>query len=54
VGATVLSDTLSLVVFAICVPVYQGGFSLSALAIQMVEIAVCVPAIVFGLGRIGR
>lgn len=30
VGATVLSDTLSLIVFAVCVPVYKAGFSASA------------------------
>src|ERR1700719_4157437 len=33
VGATVMSDTLSLVVFAICVSIYTTGFSASALAL---------------------
>jgi Kef-type K+ transport system membrane component KefB len=53
VGATVLSDTLSLVVFAICVSTYQSGFSMSGLAVQLIEIAVFVPLILFGLSRVG-
>jgi len=52
-GATVLSDTLSLIVFAICVSTYTTGFSLSGLATQLTEIAVFVPLILFGLSRLG-
>jgi Na+:H+ antiporter len=53
IGATVLSDTLSLIVFAICVPTYASGFSLPGLATQLLEIAVFVPLILFGLSRAG-
>src|SRR5262249_53914370 len=53
VGATVMSDTLSLVVFAICVSTYVRGFSAMGLVRQIVEIAVLVPLILFGLGRVG-
>jgi Kef-type K+ transport system membrane component KefB len=53
IGATVLSDTLSLIVFAICVPTYTTGFSLPGLATQLVEIALFVPLILFGLSRVG-
>jgi len=53
VGATVISDTLSLIVFAICVPTWQSGFSLSGLATQLTEIAIFVPLILFGLSRLG-
>ena len=53
IGATVLSDTLSLIVFAICVPTYTTGFSPAGLAIQLIEIAVFVPFILFGLSRVG-
>jgi Kef-type K+ transport system membrane component KefB len=53
VGATLLSDTLSLVVFAICVSTYESGFSVSGLALQLIEISVFVPAILFGLSRVG-
>jgi Kef-type K+ transport system membrane component KefB len=52
-GATVVSDTLSLVVFAICVSMFQRGFSVSELAVQLTEIAAFVPLILFGLSRLG-
>ncbi len=53
IGATVLSDTLSLIVFAVCVSTYATGFSLEGLAIQLIEIAVFVPLILIGLSRAG-
>ena len=53
VGATVMSDTLSLIVFAVCVSTYQRGFSISQFALQVLEIAIIVPLIIFGVGRIG-
>ena len=53
IGATVLSDTLSLIVFAVCVSIYTIGFSPEGLAIQLIEIAVFVPLILIGLSRAG-
>ena len=53
VGATVLSDTLSLVVFAMCVSTFQHGFSVSGLALQLVEIVVFVPLLLLVIGRGG-
>jgi Kef-type K+ transport system membrane component KefB len=53
IGATLLSDLLSLIVFAVCVPTFTSGFSLFGLAIQLGEIAVFVPLILFGLSRVG-
>jgi Kef-type K+ transport system membrane component KefB len=53
IGATVLSDTLSLIVFAICVSTYKNGFSPQALGVQLVEIAVFFPVVLFGLSRLG-
>jgi Kef-type K+ transport system membrane component KefB len=53
VGATVMSDTLSLIVFAICASTFKSGFSVSTLAVQLIEIAVFVPLILFGLSRLG-
>jgi Kef-type K+ transport system membrane component KefB len=50
IGATMMSDTLSLLVFAVCVPLYATGFSASGLAVQVIEIAVFVPLVLFGLG----
>ncbi|MBL8375798.1 cation:proton antiporter [Accumulibacter sp.] len=52
-GATMVSDTLSLLVFAVCVPLYASGFSVSGIAIQVIEIVVFVPLVLLGLGRAG-
>jgi Kef-type K+ transport system membrane component KefB len=52
VGATVMSDTLSLVVFAICVSIYTTGFSASALALLLAEIAGYILLVLFGLSRL--
>jgi Kef-type K+ transport system membrane component KefB len=53
VGATVMSDTLSLVVFAICVSTFQSGFSTLSLGRQILEIAVFIPLLLFGANRLG-
>jgi Kef-type K+ transport system membrane component KefB len=53
VGATVMSDTLSLVVFAICVSIYTTGFSVSGLALLLAEIAGYIVLVLFGLSRLG-
>src|ERR1700754_3102876 len=53
VGATVISDTLSLVVFAICVSIYTTGFSPSGLALLLAEIAGYILLVLFGLSRLG-
>jgi Kef-type K+ transport system membrane component KefB len=53
IGATVVSDSLSLIVFAICVSTYTSGFSVSGLTIQFVEILIFVPFILIGLSRAG-
>jgi Kef-type K+ transport system membrane component KefB len=53
VGATVLSDTLSLVVFAMCVSSFERGFSVSHLAVYLLEIVVFVPLLLLGVGRGG-
>ena len=52
-GATVISDTLSLLVFAVCLATFQSGFTWSVLIVQVVEIAVFVPLILVGLSRLG-
>jgi Kef-type K+ transport system membrane component KefB len=53
IGATLVSDTLSLIVFGICVSLYTTGFSLSGLTIQIVEVAILVPLILVGVSRAG-
>src|SRR5262249_14625320 len=53
VGATVMSDTLSLVVFAICASTFQSGFSAASLSPQIIAIAVFIPFLLFGISRLG-
>lgn len=53
VSATVMSDTLSLAVFAVCLSIFVGGFSLPSISLQLAEIVVFVPLVLFGLSHIG-
>lgn len=53
VGATVISDTLSLIVFAVCVTSFLSGFSVAGLALQLIEIAGFCAIILFGLRHAG-
>jgi Kef-type K+ transport system membrane component KefB len=53
VGATVMSDTLSLVVFAICVSIFTTGFSPSGLSLLLAEIIGYIVLVLFGLSRLG-
>jgi Kef-type K+ transport system membrane component KefB len=53
VGATVMSDTLSLVVYAICAGIFHSGFSILNLGVQFIEIALFVPLVLIGLSRLG-
>jgi len=53
IGATMVSDTLSLIIFGICVSTYTTGFSLSGLSVQIVEVAIFVPLILIGVSRVG-
>jgi len=53
VGATVMSDTLSLIVYAICAGIYHSGFSVLNFGVQLIEIAIFVPLVLFGLSRLG-
>ncbi|MGH7261070.1 MAG: cation:proton antiporter [Nitrospiraceae bacterium] len=53
VGATVMTDTASLMVLAICLPVHTAGFSPGTFVMQIVELAVYVPLVVFGLSAVG-
>jgi Kef-type K+ transport system membrane component KefB len=53
VGATVMSDTLSLVVFAVCVSLFTTGFSAAGLALLLAEVIGYVLLVLFGLSRVG-
>jgi Kef-type K+ transport system membrane component KefB len=54
VGATVFTDILSILVLAICLPIHLAGFSTSMLAVELGELAIYVPAVLFGLSWIAR
>ena len=53
VGATVMSDTLSLVVFAVCVSIYTTGFSPTGVALLLAQIISYIMLVLFGLSRVG-
>ena len=53
VGATVMSDILSLIVFAICLSTFRNGFSALSVATQLIEIAIFVPFILLGVSWLG-
>jgi Kef-type K+ transport system membrane component KefB len=52
VGATVMADTLSLVVFAIRVSIYTTGLSTAAVALLLAEIAGHIVLVLFGLSHV--
>lgn len=54
VGATILTDMLSLLVLAICLTAHKVGFDAGALALQLGELAVFIAVMVFVLGPVGR
>ena len=54
IGATVLTDVLAILVLAICIPIHETGFSVATLVNELVELAVYVPAVLFGLAWVGR
>jgi Kef-type K+ transport system membrane component KefB len=54
VGATIFTDIASLMVLAVCVPIHVAGFSVTAFLLQLAELAVYVPLVVFGLGALTR
>jgi Kef-type K+ transport system membrane component KefB len=54
IGGTVLTDLLSLLVLAICLPIHSSGFSASEFAIQIGELVVYVVVVFIGLGTLGH
>jgi Na+:H+ antiporter len=53
IGATIVATKVSLVIFAICVPIHRSGFSPLGLVLQLTEIAAFLPLILIGLSRLG-
>ncbi|QDU21977.1 cation:proton antiporter [Urbifossiella limnaea] len=54
IGATVFTDVAALLVLAVCIPIHASGFSPESFAIQLLQLAVYVPAVVLGLGWVSR
>ena len=54
VGATMITDIAAMLVLAICLPIHVSGFSKQHLTVLLVELAVYVPAVVFGLSSFVR
>ena len=54
VGATIFTDTLSLTLLTVCVSVHKTGFNGFQLAKELVEIAVYIGIVLFGLSRLAR
>jgi Kef-type K+ transport system membrane component KefB len=54
IGATVFTDVASLLVLAVCIPIHVSGFAPRPFAIQLLQLAVYVPAVIIGLGWIAQ
>jgi Kef-type K+ transport system membrane component KefB len=54
VGATIFTDVASLMILAVCIPIHVAGFSPTAFLLQLAELAVYVPLVLFGLGTLTR
>lgn len=54
VGATVFTDLLAIFVLAICLPIHVSGFDPRDVLIEILWLAVYVPAVLFGLSWLAR
>ncbi|RYD17521.1 MAG: cation:proton antiporter [Verrucomicrobiaceae bacterium] len=54
VSGTIFTDIAAMLVLAVAISVHQTGFSWSFLLIQLAELAVFVPLILFGLSKVAR
>jgi Kef-type K+ transport system membrane component KefB len=54
IGGTVLTDLLSLLVLAICLPIHSSGFSTSAFVLQIFEMLAYIVLVFVGVSALGR
>ncbi len=54
IGATVMTDTLAMLILAVCLRIHQVGFSPQELVVQIAELAVYVPVVLGGLSWVAR
>jgi Kef-type K+ transport system membrane component KefB len=52
IGATIFTDIASLLVLAVCVPIHSSGFSLTSFILQLVQLIIYVPLVLFGLSAV--
>ena len=52
-GATIFTDVSSLLVLAVCLPIFQSGFSPQSLLVQIILLLGYVPLVIWGIGRLG-
>lgn len=54
IGATIFTDVAALLVVAICIPIHTAGFSTTSFVIQVLELAIYVPAVLWGLSSLAH
>jgi Kef-type K+ transport system membrane component KefB len=54
IGGTVLTDLMSLLVLAVCLPIHSSGFSASVFALQIGEMLAYILIVFVGLSALGR
>jgi Kef-type K+ transport system membrane component KefB len=54
IGATVFTDVAALLVLAVCIPIHVSEFEPVGFAIQLLQLAIYVPAVVIGLGWVAQ
>jgi Kef-type K+ transport system membrane component KefB len=54
IGGTVLTDLMSLLVLAVCLPIHSSGFSTSAFVLQIGELLAYVLIVLVGLSAVAR
>lgn len=54
VGATVFTDLLSIFVLAVCLPIHVSGFDPRTVLLELLWLALYVPAVLFGLSWLGH
>lgn len=54
ISGTIFTDIASMLVLAVAVSIHQTGFSWNFLLVELVELAVFVPLVMFGLSKVAR
>jgi Kef-type K+ transport system membrane component KefB len=54
IGGTVFTDLASLLVLAVCLPIYSSGFSIATFSLQIGELIVYAPLVLFGFSVVAR